>query len=114
MSYSNRPIAPSPDTIAEWLLDNHVALVARRDEILAGYKRFLAAYPDGIPDEAVQSRAADFAGGKGIMAAFVKEVVGAHKRRKPYLPAGEQAVDDFFGTLIDPGRAVPERHARPA
>lgn len=102
MSYSNRPIAPSPGTVQEWLADTQTALVQRRDEILAGYSRFLKAYPDGIQDEATQSRAADFAGGKGIMAAFLKEADGTRTtEKKPYRAAGD-AVDVFFGKLTDP------------
>jgi len=102
MSYTNRPIAPSVADINEWLADVETALVDRRDEILAGFQRFLAAYPNGIPDESVQARAADFAGGKGIMNAFLKEAT-AHRttEKKPFLDGGK-AVDSFFGKLTEP------------
>ena len=102
MSYSNRPIAPKPSEIKEWLADTQDTLVQRRDEILAGYRRFLAAYPNGIPDEGVQARAADFAGGKGIMGAFLKEAdANRVSEKKPYLE-GSKAVDRFFSDLSDP------------
>lgn len=102
MSYSNRPIAPSPDAIQEYLADTQSALVARRDEILAGYQRFLAANPNGIQDEAVQAKAADFAGGKGIMGAFLKEATTARTAEKAPFLNGGRAVDGFFGSLTDP------------
>ena len=102
MSHSNRPIAPSPATINEWLADTQAALVARRDEILAGYRRFLAANPNGIESEDVQARAADFGGGKGIMNAFIKEATAARtSEKKPYLDGGK-AVDGFFAKLSEP------------
>lgn len=102
MSYSNRPVAPAPATVREYLAETQTALVARRDEILAGYQRFLRQYPDGIPDEDVQGRAGDFAGGKGIMNAFLKEAEGARNtEKKPYRAVGD-AIDGFFGSLTDP------------
>jgi hypothetical protein len=102
MSYTNRPIAPSPATVQEWLAETQATLVARRDEILAGYNRFLKAHPDGIQDETTQARAADFAGGKGIMSAFVKECDGNRSTEKGPFLAGGRAVDAFFSTLTDP------------
>lgn len=102
MSYTNRPIAPSTAEIQEWLADTQDALVQRRDEILAGFQRFLSAYPNGIPDEGVQARAADFAGGKGIMNAFLKEATASRVSEKAPFLAGGKAVDGFFGALTDP------------
>jgi hypothetical protein len=102
MSQTNRPTAPSPATIQEWLADSEAALVKRRDEILAGYKRFLAANPTGIQDEGVQARAADFAGPKGLMNAFLREAEqDRNVEKRPYLDGGD-AVDAFFATLKDP------------
>src|SRR5580765_2315677 len=102
MSYSNRPIAPAPAAIQEWLAETQDTLVQRRDEILAGYRRFLAEHPDGITDESTQGRAADFAGGKGIMNAYIAAYDTARTaEKKPYLDGGK-AVDGFFGKLTDP------------
>jgi hypothetical protein len=102
MSYSNRPTAPSPAAVQEWLAETQRPLVLRRDEILAGYKRFLAGYPNGIPDEDVQGRAADFAGGKGIMNTFIKECTSERDdQRKPFGDAYD-AVGNFFKPLTEP------------
>jgi hypothetical protein len=102
MSHSNYPIPPAAETIKEWLAETNTALVQRRDELLAGYKRFLEAFPEGIPDETVQGRAADFAGPKGMMNTFIKECDNTHDvEKKPYI-AGGKVVDAFFGSLSDP------------
>ena len=103
MSQSNRPLVPSQDAIAEWLQDTQAAQVRRRDEILAGYKRFTEAYPDGIPDEEVQRKAADFASAKGIIGTFLKQCETERTReKKPFLDGG-RAVEHFFkDRLMDP------------
>lgn len=102
MSQTNRPIAPSPAEVQSWLADTQSALVKRRDEILAGAARFHALYADGIPDEEVQGRAADFAGAKGIMGTFLTECTSNRTAEKAPFLNGGRAVDAFFGTLTDP------------
>jgi hypothetical protein len=102
MSYSNRPIAPSPATVQEWLAETSADLVSRRDEILAGAARFAKQYPDGVPNEEVLGRVGDFAGGKGIMGAFIRECGNRRTNEKAPFLAGGKAVDGFFSTLTDP------------
>jgi hypothetical protein len=111
MSYSNRPIAPSPAAVQEYLAETEAALVTRRDEILAGAARFTQKYPDGVPDEEVLGRVGDFAGGKGIMGTFLREC-DTHRtaEKKPYRAAGD-AVDAFFSKLSGPVEKV-QAHLR--
>lgn len=102
MSQTNRPIAPSADAIKEWLNDTHRTLINRRDELLAGYKRFSDATKNGIKDEDVQRRAGDFGGARGMMGAFLSECTTQRtSEKKPFLDGG-RAVDAFFATLTDP------------
>lgn len=96
MSQTNRPIAPSTAAVQSWLADTQSALLRRRDEILAGAARFAQAYPDGIPNEEVQGRAADFASARGIMGVFLKEADSQRTGEKaPYLAIG-RVIDSFF------------------
>jgi|SRR5215472_5989786 len=109
--FTNRPIAPAPAAVQEWLQDTHAALIRRRDEILAGAARFSAAYPNGIPDEEVLGRVGDFAGGKGIMGAFLRECGNERTAEKAPFLAGGKAVDGFFATLTEPVERV-QSHMR--
>jgi hypothetical protein len=108
---SNRPKPLSQAEVREYLVDTQSELVARRDEILAGAKRFDTAYPDGIPDETVQGRCADFAGSKGIMGVFLREVETNRTTEKLPFRLGGEAVDGFFETLSEPVEKV-QAHMR--
>jgi hypothetical protein len=106
MSLSNRPAPLTAQEVTEWLADSSAALTARRDEILAGYQRFSANFPDGIDSEETQKRAVDFAGARGIMGVYLKECETARTlEKKPFLDGG-RAVERFYkDRLMDPVEA---------
>jgi len=102
MSQTNRPIAPSPVEVSEWLADSFGTLVRRRDELLAGYRRFTEACPNGIADDDMLGRANDFGSARGLLGAFLKEADTERTREKLPFRKGADAVDSFFSRLIDP------------
>jgi hypothetical protein len=111
MSFSNRPIAPSPSAVQEWLADTNQSLISRRDEILAGAARFAQQYPNGVPSEEVLGRVGDFAGGKGIMGTFLRECGNRRTTEKAPFLEGGRAVDGFFAGLSEPVERV-QAHMR--
>lgn len=98
----NRPPLPTPKEVRADLDQAHAALVARRDEILAGAKRFGDRYPNGIPDETVLAKATDFVGQKGAVANYLAAVDAMHTTEKrPWLEGG-RVVDAFKNGLASP------------
>ena len=102
----NRPKPMTPEEVAAWLTDTCADLTKRQQEIIAGAERFAAKYPDGIPDEEVQGKAADFAGGKGAMAAFLKLAEARRVSEKQPFDQAAIAVQGFFKKLAEPVAAA--------
>lgn len=73
-------------------------LVARQEELLAAFDRWNAAAADGIPDDTMQSRSADFV---KQMAAHLKLIEDVRKATKqPVLDLGK-SVDGVFALVSD-------------
>lgn len=95
----NQPRPMTPEEVTAYLAELTADLRSRRDEILAGAARFHAAY-NAIPDDDVQGKAADFAGGKGAIAAFLKVAEARRVEQKQPFDRAAQAVQGFFTTLV--------------
>ena len=98
----NQPPKPmTPEEVAAFLGETCADLTKRQQEILDGCKRFAEKYPDGIPDEETQGKAADFAGGKGAIAAFLKLAEARRVTEKQPFDRAATAVQGFFKHLTD-------------
>lgn len=97
----NAPTPLTPEEVLAYVAEVSQDLVKRRNEILDGAARFHEKYPE-IPDDDVQGRAADFAGGKGAMAAFMKVAEGRRVEQKQPFDRAGAAVQGWFKGLIEP------------
>lgn len=86
---------PDLPPVTARLTEDHAALLARRDELLAG----MARVPDEVADEDTAGRVADFA--KQIAAAIKNADTARIAEKEPFLDGGRQ-VDGFFKKVTDP------------
>lgn len=96
----NAPPRPlTPEQVTAYLTETCPDLTARAAEITAGIERFKKTYPT-IPDAEVQSKASDFAGGKGAIASFLKLAEARRVAEKQPFIDGGNAVQGFFKKLV--------------
>lgn len=95
----NGPPAPlTPHEVRTYLADAKAPLITRKNALLEGVARFVAAHPK-ISDEETQSKAGDFV--KQIQAHIKIIEDNRTPAKKPFLEGG-RAVDAFFKDISDP------------
>ncbi len=96
----NKPPGPSFEMTAEewraWMEHVFEALTERRDQLVASFERFRAAYPT-IPDDDVQGRAGDL---RDKILALVKQATATHTIEKAPILTAQRAVDGYYKAFL--------------